>query len=136
MLKIDWQNQKGIISLILIFIIAFLTLSAILAVSFLSSADLNLALQDQQANQSLYLSQTCAEIALIKLKKDIDYIGNESLDIQGVSCQIRPILGIGNQNRTVQTMANYQNQVRKIQIKIAKVRPQLQITSWQEVPEF
>lgn len=136
MLKINFENKNGVISLILISIIAFLTLTIVLTISFLSGGDLKLSLQDYQANQSFYLSQSCAEIALMKLKEDVNYNGSENINIQGTNCQIRPILGIGNENRIIQTITNYQNQVRKIQINLAIINPQTQIISWQEVPEF
>ena len=68
----------------------------------------------------------------MKLKENIDYSGGETIEIGGGNCQILPIEG----NWTIKTIANFQNQIKKIKIIISKVNPQMVISSWQEVSEF
>lgn len=129
-------GSRGTIALIVILIISTLILVIALTIGFLNQGILRSAGQDNQSSKSYYLAQACAETALIKLKQDINYVGDETLNIEDANCQIGTILGSGNENRTIQAWANFQEQVRKLKIKVSVVNPQTQIISWQEVADF
>ena len=84
------------------------------------------------SDKAYYLATLCAEDALMKLKKDINYTGNEVVVVQSGECAILPIEG----NWTVKTRADYQNQIKKIRVIVDKINPEMVIQSWEEVADF
>jgi len=126
------RKQKGFIALITILIILGALSLIGLGISQLSIFEAQMGLQKSQSSQAFYLANLCAEEALMRLKEDSNYTGNETLNIENGNCQILPIEG----NWTIKTVGNFQNQIKKIKIIVSQINPQTVITSWQEVPEF
>ena len=126
------ETSSGFIALVTVLIIFAIALLIGLSVSLLSISEAQMGLKKAQSSQAYFLANLCAEQALIKLKENIDYSGGETIEIGGGNCQILPIEG----NWTIKTIANFQNQIKKIKIIISKVNPQMVISSWQEVSEF
>ena len=127
-----YKNQSGFIALITVLIIFAIALLIGLSVRLLSISEAQMGLKKSQSSQAYFLANLCAEQALMKLKENINYPGNETIEIGGGGCQILPIEG----NWTIKTTANFQNQIKKIKIVVSQVNPQMLISSWQEVSEF
>lgn len=136
MLKTNQKNQKGYIALILVLIISGVTLLVAISANLLGISESDMGLQKSQSSQSFYLATLCAEDALMKLKDNLGYPGNETLSIDNGTCDILSVEGSGNQNRIIKTTGTYFNQTRKIKITINKVNPKTSIGSWQEVVDF
>jgi predicted chitinase len=124
--------MKGFIALITIFIILAITLIMGVSFSLLSADESAMALENFQSSKAYFLSNLCAEQALMKLKENSNYSGNETINIENGSCQILPIEG----QWIVKTTGNFQNQIKKIRISISQVNPGMVIDSWQEVASF
>lgn len=90
----------------------------------------------QQSVQARSLANACAEEALQKLRESVYYTGDEMLAFSFGSCQILPISGVGNTNRTVETTGSVGTVVRKVRIVIAQVHPAILLSSWLEVADF
>lgn len=128
--------MRGYIALISILIISAVLTLIVFSASHLSISQLTMALEKNQAKESYYLAQACAEEALMKLKEDVGYRGNEVLNIDGHTCNILNVEGRGNKDRVVKTSSNAYNQVKKIKITIKEVNPLLDFKSWLQVAEF
>jgi nitrate/TMAO reductase-like tetraheme cytochrome c subunit len=126
------QSNKGFIALITVLIIFAIVLLVGLSISLLSINEAQMGLKKSQSSQAYFLANLCAENALMKLKENINYSGNETIEIEGGSCQILPIEG----KWIIKTISNFQNQVKKIKIIVSQVNPQMLISSWQEVADF
>lgn len=124
--------MRGFIALITVLIILGVVLLVGLGISQLSISEAQMSLQKSQSSQAFYLANLCAEDALMKLKNDSNYLGNETITIGEESCQILPIEG----QWTVKVSANFQSQIKKMKIVISQVNPAMVIDSWQEVPDF
>lgn len=124
--------MRGFIALITIFIILAIALIVGISFSLLSADESAMALENFQSSKSYFLANLCAEQALMKLKENTDYSGNETINIEDGSCQILPIEG----QWIVKTTGNFQNQMKKIRISISQVDPEVVIDSWQEVASF
>ena len=125
-------KAEGFIALTTILIILAVSLIVGLSIALLSINEAMMGLKKTQSSQAYYLANLCAEQALMGLKEDINYPGNETIEIEGGSCQILPIEG----NWTIKTFANFQNQIKKIKMVVSQVNPQMLISSWQEVTDF
>ena len=126
------KESGGFIALTTILIILAVSLIVGLSIGLLSINEAIMGLKKTQSSQADYLANLCAEEALMKLKEDINYPGNETIEIEEGNCQILPIEG----NWTVKTIANFQNQIKKIKIVVSQINPQMLISSWQEVADF
>lgn len=124
--------MKGFIALITILIILVISLILGSGISLLSINEINMGLKKNLSSQAYFLANLCAEEALMRLKEDINYPGNETIEIEGGSCQILPI----EDNWIIKAIGNSQDQVKKMRIVIQQVNPQTIISSWQEVADF
>jgi predicted chitinase len=124
--------MRGFIALITIFIILAIALIMGISFSLLSAGESAMTLENFQSSRSYFLANLCAEEALMKLKENTNYSGNETINIEEGSCQILPIEG----QWIVKTAGNFQNQIKKIRISISQVNPEMVIDSWQEVADF
>jgi nitrate/TMAO reductase-like tetraheme cytochrome c subunit len=126
------KTNNGFIALVTVLIIFAIVLLVGLSIGLLSINEAQMGLRKSQSSQAYYLANLCAEDALMKLKENINYSGNETIETESGSCQILPIEG----KWTIKTISNFQNQVKKIKIIISQVNPKMIISSWQEVADF
>jgi type II secretory pathway pseudopilin PulG len=119
-----------------ILIVSGTTLLIAISASLFGISESGMGLQKSQSSRAFYLASLCAEDALMKLKVDLKYLGNETLIVDNGSCTILPVKGGGNYNRVVRTTGTIYNQTRKIEINIEQVDPKMIISSWQEVADF
>lgn len=129
-------KEQGYIALISILIVLAIVLSIAISASFFGIIESQMGLSQSLAAQSYYLANACAETALMKLKSNLKYQGNEQISIDNQTCMINLIEGSGNRNRTIKTYSAANNQTKKIVVKIIQVRPDTVIRSWQEVADF
>lgn len=130
------ENRNGYIALVSILIVSALTLLIATSGSLLSIGESNMGLQENQAWEAFYLTTACAEDALMKLKNDLNYSGNETLNFDNGKCTIEPLEGSGKKNRVIKVSGIIFNQTRKIKIEIGKINPDMEIKSWQQVADF
>ena len=91
-----------------------------------------MGLQKSQSSKAYYLANLCAEHALMDLKNDINYPGDETINLGEGSCQILPVEGLW----TIKVSAESDNQIKKMKIIINTINPQMIISSWEEVANF
>jgi len=130
------KNQQGYIALMSLIIISVLVVLIASSANLLSISESVMGLQENQGWEVYYLANACAEEALMKLKNDLNYSGNETLGFDNGNCTIKPLEGTGSENRIIKTSGTAYNQVRKIRIEINRVSPDTEIKSWQEVTSF
>lgn len=126
------KNQKGLIALITVLIVLAVTLVIGIGLGLRSVTEMKIGLQRSQSSQAYYLANLCSEHALMKLKENPGYTGNEIINIEGGECQILPIEG----NWIIKVSAIFSNQIKKAKIVVNQINPQMVIASWQEVAEF
>jgi hypothetical protein len=88
----------------------------------------------EQSKQARALADSCAEIAIDKLKVNNTYAGNENITLPFGSCSVGTISGTGNTNRTFETSSTFKSVTKKLNISISIINPVTQITTWDEVP--
>jgi len=124
--------MRGFIALITVFIIISIALLISLGFGLLSIGEMDMGFKKTQSSQAYFLANLCAEQALMKLKEDINYQGQETINIENDSCQILQIEG----QWIIKTIGNMQNNIKKMRISVNQVNPQMIIDSWQEVADF
>jgi type II secretory pathway component PulK len=126
------KKVKGFIALITVLIILAITLAVGISLSLGSISETRTGLQKTQSSTAYYLANLCTEEALMKLKENSNYAGNEIINMENGSCEILPIEG----NWIIKVLANSSGQVRKMKIVISQINPEMIINSWEEVAEF
>lgn len=89
-----------------------------------------------QSSQALANAETCVERALRSLRTSLGYAGNETITLASGTCEIRPIGGGGNFNRSICVKGVAGNATRRLQVLAQELLPQGKISSWQEVGTF
>ena len=136
MIRKKIKTQEGYIALISVLIISATIFVLAINASLFGVAESDMGLQKFQSSAAFYLATLCAEDALMKLKDDLKYQGDEILTVDDETCTILPLEGGGNQNRVIMTTGVVGGKVRKIKIEIDQVNPVMKIKSWREVVEF
>jgi len=127
------KNQKGYIILISVIVISIILMAVALALSGNVFSIRSNMLDAEFKKTSKGLAEACAETALLKLKQNNTYDGNENIAVGNQQCSILAIETEGNQ-KIIKTTANFQNFVSNI--KVIAVLPDASIASWQEVANF
>lgn len=130
------KSQEGYIALISAIIISALVVFITSSANLISISESDMSLKESQRWEAFYLTTACAEEALMKLKDDLKYIGEEGLTFENGTCTIFRLSGGGNKKRTVSVSGSAFNIVRKIKIEIDEVNPEMKIGLWQEVVDF
>ena len=134
----SYNSKKGFASLLGVIFLSIVVLSAIVIGAILS-IDINRSNRNTaDATVVSGVLQSCAQYTLDQLKTtNLAYAGNESITIDGITCNISTISGTGNNNRILKILAfNSANITKKVQIDINTINPYYIINSWQEVPDF
>ena len=126
------KNQKGLIALITVLIVLAVTLVIGIGLGLRSVTEMKIGLQRSQSSQAYYLANLCSEHALMKLKEDSNYTGNEATSTENGSCAILPIEGTW----IIKVSATSSDQVKKMKIVVNQINPKMIIDSWQEVADF
>ena len=129
-------KKRAAVTLISVIILSFVAL-AITTTILLADINNNLRtaalLKGSEAHAN---AETCAEIALNRLKDDVNYSGTENFTLTYGTCEILLISGSGNNNRILQTIGRSGNYTQRIQVDLAQLNPDTQITSWQNLADF
>jgi len=126
------KTQHGFVALMTVLIILAVGIVIGIYLSLGALAEMKMGLQKTQSLKASYLTNLCAEHALMKLKENPGYSGNETLNMENGSCTILAIEG----NWTVKILANSSNQIKKMKIVVSHINPKMIIASWEEVSEL
>lgn len=126
MIKI--QNEKGYIAFITVLIIAALVLGVIISLPLITTDNLRSSLALKKGIETKELANSCAEIALIEIQKDINYEG-ESLSLEPGSCIIS-VADIDS-GKEINIEATVEEYIKTLDIQVELLGKSINITSWE-----
>lgn len=128
-------NQKGYITLLSTLFLV--TIGGVVAGSLillgLGFSRTSFALD--QSNQAKALANACTEEALQKIQESTPFSGSATITLGNGNCSYT-VTKLTGQNRTIIASGTIGTIIRKINISIDKVNPDINITSWQEAADF
>mgnify|MGYP006900781810 FL=1 len=128
------HKAPGQVMLISILILSLLTLgSIIIGITAIVRESQSTSAMENKALASA-AATACMEQAMDRLGRDIDYAGDEVLDVVDMNCVIRPIVYDGAA-WTIETYSWVNNQVARYRVVLTSRTPVF-IESWQEVATF
>lgn len=127
------RSRRGFALLVsvLVFSTILLTVAAAAAFGLAGIEQRGLELQNLLRAQSL--AEGCADAAIMSLRLDNAYAGNQTLTIGGAPCTVQPIV-VGSPT-LLETQATVNTSVYRLKIQISDI-PTMKITSWQRVSGF
>lgn len=128
------ENNNGFVALIAVLVLSAVGVSVGISLILLGLGSSRSSFALEQSNHAKALANACAEEALLKLKQNLSYAGNETLTFTSGTCQIQDVKGTGP-NRIIKTTGTVGTIIRKVAVKV-KISPSFELTSWQEVADF
>lgn len=133
----QWQQRNGYILLLSTLFVGAISSIILTSVLLLGTNSSQVYFAVEQSGKALAAAHACADSALLSLKKNPAYGGNEFLTVDAYSgCEVLPVGGTGNTNRLVCTEGQVGDTVRRFEIVISQIFPKIIIASWQEVSTF
>lgn len=130
------KKQLGYVALIAVLIIGAAVLNISLSSVIVSITNNMNGLSYQNLSQATALSHACGEKALMDLKENEAYAGNETVNLGNGTCEVLVVENLGDQSRVIKTIGRVNNTIRKTRIEISSINPDINIVSWQEVTDF
>lgn len=141
-----YRIRQGYSLLVTVLAVGIITSSTAIALLLLGLSIEQNAFSVQVSGQAYELVNSCTEYAINALRDDLDYTGNEVINLNIVSasyagygslqgtCTIRPLAGFWNKDRIICTEAIYGNFTKRRQeVVLKRVLPDVIVTSWKEV---
>jgi hypothetical protein len=128
------SSKHGYIFLVTVLLGGTIAMATTISLLLLGLAAERTASSFEDSTEALEQARTCAERAILSLRTDPTYGGQETIVAgENDSCIIHPIGGSGNMNRTLCTEGKDGEDVRRMEIQISQLFPWVSISSWREV---
>lgn len=127
------QGYIALVSVIVLGAIGLAVASSLLLLGLGTSQASLLTIQNTEAKA---MSDYCVEIALLNLHSNLNYYGGETYTYLDTTCTVIGALGKGNRGRIIEVTGTSGTSVSKVKVQLSRVRPQIVLTSWQEVADF
>ncbi len=124
------KNEKGYIALISIIIITAVILVIGISINLSGVNEIQMSISENQSQESFSVAEAGISEAMIRLKRDSEYLGGD-LNIGNGSCNIEVISGGSNQTITATSIVN--DLIRKIETVVELNGNNLTIISWKEI---
>ena len=123
------------------FLVSVLAIGAIASAASISLALLGWASEQNgklaiDSMRALEYARTCTEHALLALGQDSGYDGNETIVMPYGECVLMAVGGTGNEDRTICAEGSSEQSIRRLEVSVMQVRPQVAIETWREVTSF
>lgn len=127
--------QGGYVALVGVLVFSAMILLAGLGVSLRGIDAAESSLDEAFSIHARMLADACAEEALMRLKSNFGYSGNETIIVGGTdTCTIVSVSGSGNTDRVVLSEAAVGRTLRRVRVDVARITPSLIVRAWDTVP--
>lgn len=121
--------KKGFVTLITVLALLVFSVSISIAMTYLSISESRMSADTMFGEQALVLSESCAELALLKLRNDASYAG-ESMHVSEGDCEV--VVNTTGGESTVSVRATGGEYTRSVRIEVIRDVLALQPRSWRE----
>ncbi|MBT4209565.1 MAG: hypothetical protein HOE19_01475 [Candidatus Komeilibacteria bacterium] len=126
------SGQAGFSLLLTIVLIVAISISIAVSILLIGIDSSKTSFANQQANHAKAIANACAEEALQEIRDSVPFSGYGNLVFSQGSCGYF-VTNSGGQNRNIVVSSTVGTMVRKVEIDIDTINPQINISSWQEV---
>lgn len=129
------KNNQGYSLLVILVVISSISILVSTSILLLSVDFSRTSFSNQKSYQARYLALACAEAALQEIRNSTPFTGTDTINIGAESCQYT-VTNTGGQNRNIQAQASVGGVVRKLEIDIDAINPDINVVSWIPVADF
>ncbi len=129
------RSESGFITLTSVIILAAIGTAIVTSVLLLSVSSTRNAFAEQQSYQARALADACGEEALQQIWNLNSFTGTNTITLGQGSCTYT-VTNTGGTTRKITASGTVGTIVRKIQISLSAVNPNITVSSWQEVADF
>lgn len=131
----EWYSEDGYAALLGVLVMGAVISLATISILLLGIQSSRTSLTFQQSAQARGLADACVEEALQEIRDNTSYTGSDSLSFAIGDCDYT-VTSDGGQDRVITAEGRVDSVVRKVQIEIEQINPEVEIESWQEVADF
>ncbi len=129
------NRKQGYIMLLSILIIGAVGVSITVSLLLLGLDSSRSSFTLQQSLQAKSLSNTCAEQALEQVRTNTSFSGSGNVTLPTGTCTYT-VTNTGGETRSVTATGTAGSIIRKTQVTISSITPQIVLHSWTEVADF
>ncbi len=127
------NKRSGFILVVSVLVLSTVIISIAIASAFGLAGSQNRFVGIETGLDAQALAESCADIALLKLKLNNNYLGNEVITIGSQSCTIQPV--IAGPPAEIETEATVNGRPYRLHIEISDLAA-FTISQWQRVSAF
>jgi type II secretory pathway component PulK len=121
--------KKGFVTLITVLALLVFSVSISIAMTYISISESRVSADVILGEQAFVLSESCAELALLKLRNDTSYTGG-SMHVSEGDCEVT--VNTTGDESTVSVRAIRGEYTRSVRVEVTRDILALQMRSWQE----
>lgn len=130
------KKESGFIALTSITIMSAFFIILFVGMFFSATEEMERTDDREDSLKALGAANSCAELALHKLKEDAAYNGNESYTIEDYQCSILDLDAEGYM-RVIKAEGEASGKKKRMQVEVdLEFHPELEIMDWREVSNF
>ena len=133
--QINTNNQSGFITLMSVLVASAIVVAVSISLLLLGLGSSRTSFSQEQANQAKALANACTEEALQQIRDLSSYSGSGNITMGQGTCTYT-VFNLGGSSRRVEASGSVGSVIKKVKIIINRIRPLINITSWQEVGDF
>ncbi len=130
------KNRPGYIFLVTALMAGAIAMTTTISLLLLGLAAVRSSYSFQTSVQALAYAQACAERALLELRKNDEYVGENDITFSLGSCSIFTDGKEGNDNRSICIEASSGQSIRRLEISIRHILETTSIDTYKEVSSF
>ena len=133
--KLIGNSTDGFITLISILVAGAVSVAIAVSLILLGLGSSRMSYTQEESNKAKALALACAEEALGEIRNSWLFSGTNTLAFGQGLC-IYTVTNLGGEDRQITSQGTVNNVTRKVIIFINDIKPKINITLWQEVPDF
>ncbi len=130
------RSRDGYVFLVSVLSVGAMVTLIVSVLLLISTTLARSAITLEQSSRALGYVHACMERALLAVRADQSYAGEQTVTFDDGSCRILALGGVGAIDRTVCAEGRSGEAVRRMEADIAMLFPAAQVRSWGEVPAF
>ncbi len=128
-------KTNGFVTLIGVIVFGSVCTALVVVVLVLGIGSTKTSIATYQSRQALALAHACSEEALETIRENNGFVGGGNINFGSNSCSFT-ITNKGGEGRNVASSGSVGTIIRKVEVEIDAINPQINVTSWQEVADF
>lgn len=129
------RKDKGFVTLPAVMVAGAVALSVAVSLIILGLGSSRSSFALEQSGKAKALADACTERGLEEIRDNPGFSGTGNFPFSQGSC-LYTVTALSGENRTITATGTVGTVVRKVEVIIDRITPQINTTSWQEVEDF